>query len=100
MEIPYSLWQRHIAAATEPRWGPYRQTFEGTVPFDGDSTASLEELFRIFNIDHPAGFYSHSLSIGDRVVLGEEATFECARFGWEPCEHPSLAPASVLEYMF
>lgn len=100
MRIPYELWQRKPASYVEPKWGPYEETYEGEVPFDGDPVASLEVLFRTFNIEHPADFRSHSLSVGDRVVLGGEATFECKAFGWEPAEHPTEAPPTVDRYFF
>ena len=100
MDITYEIWQRHIAAATEPLWGPYECTYEGEIPFDGDPMRSLEDLFRIFNIEHPADFRSHSLSVGDRIVLGGEATFECASFGWDRADHPERAPELVDRYMF
>jgi len=99
MDIDYEIWQRHMAAATEPLWGPYECTYEGQAGFDGDPTRVLEDLFRTFNIDHPADFRSHSLSIGDRVVLGE-VTFECASMGWEHVEHPTAAPDTVRRYFF
>jgi hypothetical protein len=100
MQIPYELWQRKPASYTDPLWGPYEQTYAGEVPFEGDAIGSLEELFRTFNINHPADFRSHSLSVGDRIVLGGETTFECASIGWEPVEHPELAPETVSRYFF
>lgn len=47
----------------------------------------LEELFYVFNEEHPEDFYGHSLSVGDVVVIGETAWF-CAPVGWEPCSAP------------
>lgn len=37
------------------------------VTMDGD-TVKLEEIYKIFNLDHPSDFTGHSLSIGDVVV--------------------------------
>jgi hypothetical protein len=76
MDITYEIWQRHIASAITPTWGPYDCTYEGAAKFTGDPVEVLEDLFRTFNIAHPEDFRSHSLSVGDRVVLGE-VTFEC-----------------------
>ena len=99
MNITYELWQRRMADIV-PVWGPYEVTYTGEVPFTNDHVGTiLEDLFRIFNIAHPADFRSHSLSVGDRVVLGE-CTFECKPFGWEPAEHPTEAPETVNRYMF
>lgn len=38
-----------------------------TTPLDGKTT--LEDIYRTFNIDHPADFTGHSLSVSDIVVL-------------------------------
>lgn len=38
-----------------------------TAPLDGKTT--LEDIYRTFNIDHPADFKGHSLSVSDVVVL-------------------------------
>ena len=49
---------------------------------------AAEELFRIYNMDHPARYRNRSLSVGDVVVLRvgrpDVAAFACARFGFEP----------------
>ena len=45
----------------------YDKTYEGCVEAD-----DLEDVFRIFNIDHPAGYTGRSLSVSD-VVEVEEA---------------------------
>ena len=42
----------------------------------------LEELFREFNIDHPAGFKSYSMSVGDMVDL-DGRIYWCAPIGFE-----------------
>lgn len=99
MNIDYQIWQRSISAVTVPEWGPYECTYFGEAPFTGDPIEVLEDLFRTFNIAHPEGFLSHSLSVGDRIVLGE-VTFECKSLGWEAVEHPTLAPETVCRYFF
>lgn len=38
-----------------------------TAPLDSKTT--LEDIYRTFNIDHPADFKGHSLSVSDVVVL-------------------------------
>jgi hypothetical protein len=42
----------------------------------------LEVLFRKFNIEHPEGFESYSLSVGDIVDL-DGRIYWCAPVGWE-----------------
>ena len=41
----------------------------------------LEHLFRIFNQEHPAGFASYSLSVGDMVGL-DGVFYACDPTGW------------------
>jgi len=41
----------------------------------------LEELFEEFNINHPAGFKSYSMSVGDMVNL-DGRLYHCAPVGW------------------
>lgn len=46
---------------------------------------ALNELFRIFNVEHPADFKGHSLSVSDIVVLNGQA-YHCESFGWKEVE--------------
>ncbi len=46
---------------------------------------SLESIYTRFNIDHPADFKGHSLSVSDIVVLhqdGKDTAHYCDRFGF------------------
>ena len=54
-----------------------------TAPLDGST--SLEDIYRTFNIDHPADFRGHSLSVSDIVVLnrdGKEEAHYCDSIGF------------------
>ena len=56
-----------------------------TAPLDGKTT--LEDIYRTFNLDRPADFTSHSLSVSDIVVLtrsGKEEAHYCDSFGFTP----------------
>lgn len=44
---------------------PYDKVYDAELTED----MSLEDIFRIFNIDHPDDFKGHSLSVSDIVVL-------------------------------
>lgn len=47
--------------------------------------AALEEMFRIFNIDHPSDYRNRSMSVGDVVLLitvGGWSAFKCDSVGW------------------
>ena len=51
----------------------------------GKNNNILEELFRIFNIDHPADFKGHSLSVSDIVILDindKTSSWYCDDTGW------------------
>ncbi|RGB91443.1 DUF4316 domain-containing protein [Hungatella hathewayi] len=55
-----------------------------TAPLDGKTT--LEDIYRTFNIDHPADFKAHSLSVSDVVVLhqgGKDTAHYCDSFGFQ-----------------
>ena len=55
-----------------------------TVPLDSKTT--LEDIYRTFNIDHPADFKGHSLSVSDVVVLhqgGKDTAHYCDSFGFQ-----------------
>ena len=56
-----------------------------TAPLDGKTT--LEDIYRTFNIDRPADFTGHSLSVSDVVVLnrsGKDEAHYCDSFGFTP----------------
>ena len=51
--------------------------------FDGDVDArGLEDIFYIFNMEHPAGYRGRSLSVSDVVEINGKHYF-CDSFGWE-----------------
>ena len=50
-----------------------------------DKSTSLEDIYRTFNIDHPADFKGHSLSVSDVVVLhqnGQDTAHYVDSFGY------------------
>lgn len=54
-----------------------------TAPLDGKT--SLEDIFRTFNLDRPADFTGHSLSVSDIVVLnrgGDTKAYYCDSAGY------------------
>ena len=56
-----------------------------TAPLDGKTT--LEDIYRTFNLDRPADFTGHSLSVSDVVVLnrsGKEEAHYCDSIGFTP----------------
>lgn len=58
--------------------------------YEGDLNVSLkdapEELFRIFNLEHPSDYRGRSLSVGDIVRLSagnDMITLRCRHLGWD-----------------
>ena len=66
--------------------------YKGEVNDDDFDTVAeiLEHLFETFNINHPADYKAHSLSVGDVVVLidgptttDERDAYACESAGWK-----------------
>ena len=55
----------------------YEKVYEGEF-----ESGDLEELFTMFNLNHPVDFRGHSMSTSDVVVL-EGQPYYCDSFGWE-----------------
>lgn len=53
----------------EPQYGNYELVYTGTLTQEGSDMEKLENLYRIFNIEHPQDFTGHSLSVSDIVAL-------------------------------
>lgn len=61
----------------------YKHVYEGEIEARESKIAVLEELFRIFNIEHPEDFRGHSLSVSDIVYFPEDEEYWiCDSFGW------------------
>lgn len=62
----------------------YKEVYSGEIP----QKNCLDELFYKFNMDHPADFTGHSLSVSDVVAIKTERNdywywYYCDSFGWE-----------------
>ena len=53
----------------EPQYENYELVYTGALNREGNQIEKLEDLYRIFNIEHPQDFTGHSLSISDIVAL-------------------------------
>lgn len=62
----------------------YNEVYSSTLDVNEDMYDSdiCEELFRIFNIDHPSDFTGHSMSVSDIVKIGNRF-FYCDSFGFK-----------------
>lgn len=64
----------------------YKKVYDGNMSING-----LEDIFTIFNIDRPADFKGHSLSVSDVVQVVESnkvapGYYFCDSFGWKEVE--------------
>ena len=55
----------------EPQYDNYELVYAGALTQDGNQLNKLEDLYRIFNIEHPQDFTGHGLSVSDIVALKE-----------------------------
>ena len=53
----------------EPQYENYKLVYTGALTKDGSQVEKLEDLYRIFNVEHPQNFVGHSLSVSDIVAL-------------------------------
>lgn len=53
----------------EPQYENYELVYTGALTKDGSQVEKLEDLYRIFNGEHPQNFVGHSLSVSDIVAL-------------------------------
>jgi hypothetical protein len=61
----------------------YEEVYSGEINrVNGSDYETLEELFKIFNINHPEDFHGHSLSVSDIVKLDDTFYF-CDDLGWD-----------------
>ena len=64
-----------------------RQNYDLVYTASLDAKTTLEDIYRTFNLDRPADFTGHSLSVSDVVVLnrsGKEEAHYCDSFGFTP----------------
>ena len=55
----------------------YDAIYTGKLPAGGDTGKRLDDLFYTFNLDHPADFQGHSLSVSDIVALKQNGVISC-----------------------
>lgn len=58
----------------------YELKYEGDIEVE-DVNKTLEDLFRIFNIERPQDFTGHSLSVSDIIEL-DNKYYYCDNVGW------------------
>lgn len=58
-----------------------KENYDMVYELESEMELSLDDLFYIFNMQHPADFKGHSLSVSD-VVKTPDGYFFCDSFGW------------------
>ncbi len=87
----YAWLEKH---GKEPEVDHYDVIYTGSLPTGVD----LEDIFRKFNIDHPADYTGHSLSVSDIVALRQAGVVTCHyvdSFGFR--ELPDFHPENYLK---
>lgn len=64
----------------------YELAFEGEV-----DAKRLEDIYVIFNRNHPEGYTGRSMSVSDIVYADNLGTFFCDSIGFKAVEHPEVA---------
>ena len=57
--------------------GNYKLVYTGELHYPGDTYDKLNSLYQTFNINHPADFTGHSLSVSDIVALKQDGVVSC-----------------------
>lgn len=60
-----------------PEFDHYEVVYTGNLPPYTNQSVMLEQLYMKFNIDHPADFWGHSLSVSDIVALKTAGVVSC-----------------------
>lgn len=87
--VAFSSYERVVAEQGAVDASIYDEVFSGDVDAD-----DLEEIYGIFNLNHPEGYAGRSLSVSDVVQIdcdGKPAFFYCDSIGWQEVSfQPSL----------
>ena len=60
-----------------PERGGYGAIYTGGLADYGDNKTNLDMIYQRFNVDHPADFKGHSLSVSDIVALKQNGVVSC-----------------------
>lgn len=63
----------------------FKKVYEGEIEGVENVHRTLEQLYTMFNINHPQDFRGHSLSVSDMVVIDNQG-FYCDSWGWKEVE--------------
>ena len=76
-DVSFESLERLRRMGTEPNFDHYEVVYFDKLPHYTDQSVMLEQLYMKFNIDHPADFRGHSLSVSDIVALKTAGVVSC-----------------------
>ena len=76
-DVSFESLERLRRMGTEPNFDHYEVVYFDKLPPYTDQSVMLEQLYVKFNIDHPADFRGHSLSVSDIVALKTGGVVSC-----------------------
>jgi hypothetical protein len=68
-----------------------RAAWHGQAEYEQESVSDdevLDDMYRIFNINHPPQYKARSLSVGDVIVLGGDRLYAVESFGFKRLAQP------------
>lgn len=76
----------------------YYKVYEGETDATGTIEA-LDNIFDMFNTDHPKDFNGHSMSVSD-IVSVEDRMFYCDDIGWKEIKKEDIIVKSVWDRLY
>ena len=76
-DVSFESLERIRRMGTEPNFDHYEVVYFDKLPPYTNQSVMLEQLYMKFNIDHPADFRGHSLSVSDIVALKTAGVLSC-----------------------
>lgn len=76
-DVSFESLERLRRMGTEPNFDHYEVVYFDKLPPYTNQSVMLEQLYMKFNIDHPADFRGHSLSVSDIVALKTAGVVSC-----------------------
>ena len=77
--MDYDMIEKHFGGVD---FNDYQLVYQGEIECQDNIDDVLEEIFRIFNIEHPSDYRGHSLSTGD-IVEVNGTKYYCDSYGWK-----------------
>lgn len=77
--MPYEWTMAHGGV----NYAEYETVYNGHIEPKETVAETLEAIYTMFNLDHPADYRGRSLSVSDLVVLEETGTYFCDSVGFK-----------------